>query len=277
MPQQVAPMSKQEEQEERPATVAPAQRNLQLGARGATLLLNRLSLRSIFWVLAVGSLLLAEVLAIVASLLIFHAVRVDILLVCFGAGGITSLLTAFTVRYVVIRMRVHQERLERFATVDELTGSPNRRVFRERLESEVDRCSRLGTRLCVVFVDIDFFKRINDDHGHQVGDSVLKEIYARLEESLRPYDFVGRFGGDEFIMALPGTDAEGGVAVAERLRESVLACPMAKLRGVTISLGVAQLEKGMTADMLLSNADVALYRAKNSGRNRTEMHAHSDR
>jgi diguanylate cyclase (GGDEF)-like protein len=277
MPQQVATMSKKEEQEEPPASGAPAQRNQQLGVRGAMLLLSRLSMRSVFWVLAVGSLLLAELLTLVGSLLVFHAVRADILLVCLGAGGITSLLTAFTVRYMVIRMRMHQQRLERFATVDELTGSPNRRVFRERLESEVDRCSRLGTRLCVVFVDIDFFKRINDDYGHQVGDSVLKEIYARLEESLRPYDFVGRFGGDEFIMALPGTDAEGGVAVAERLRESVLTGPAGKLRGVTISLGVAQLEQGMTADMLLSNADVALYRAKNTGRNRTEMHARSGR
>jgi diguanylate cyclase (GGDEF)-like protein len=271
-------MSMQEEQKKRPApSVAPAQRNQQPGARWATLLLNRLSMRSIFWVLAVGSLVLGVALTLAASLIVFHAVRLDIMLICFTAGGITSLLMAFTVRYLIIRMRANQQRLERFATVDELTGSPNRRVFRERLEAEVDRCSRLGTRLCVVFVDVDFFKRINDDFGHQVGDSVLKEIYARLEESLRPYDFVGRFGGDEFIMALPGTDAEGGVAVAERLRESVLAGPVGKLRGVTISLGVAQLEKGMTADMLLSNADVALYRAKNSGRNRTEMHAHSDR
>jgi diguanylate cyclase (GGDEF)-like protein len=277
MPEQVATMSKHEEQDERPASSEPARNNRRFGTRGEMLLFSRLSLRSVFWVLAVGSLILAVLLTAAASLLAFHTIRADIMLICFGAGGITSLMTAFTVRYMVIRMRVHQEKLERFATVDELTGSPNRRVFRERLESEVDRCSRLGTRLCVVFVDIDFFKRINDDYGHQVGDSVLKEIYARLEESLRPYDFVGRFGGDEFIMALPGTDAEGGVAVAERLRESVLAGPVEKLRGVTVSLGVAQLEKGMTAEVLLSNADVALYRAKNSGRNRTEMHARLDR
>ncbi|MGA2478692.1 MAG: diguanylate cyclase [Spirochaetia bacterium] len=272
-------MSKHEEAEQRPeaGSGAPAHHDQHLGARGLLLLLSGLSQRSVFWVLAVGSLVLAEVIALAASLIAFHAIRADIMLVCLVAAGITSIVTAFTVRYMVMRMRVHQERLERFATMDELTGSPNRRVFRERLESEVDRCSRLGTRLCVVFVDIDFFKRINDDYGHQVGDSVLKEIYARLEESLRPYDFVGRFGGDEFIMALPGTDVEGGVAVAERLRESVLAGPVGKLRGVTISLGVAQLEKGMTAEMLLSDADIALYRAKNSGRNRTETHGNAER
>ena len=156
--------------------------------------------------------------------------------------------------------------------MDELTGSPNRRVFLQRLDAEVDRCARLGTRLCVVFVDIDHFKRINDDYGHQVGDAVLKGIFARLEESLRAYDFVGRYGGDEFVMALPGNDAEGGAAVAERLRESVREGDMGKVSEVTISLGVAQLERGMNTEGLLRNADLALYRAKNGGRNKTVMY-----
>jgi diguanylate cyclase (GGDEF)-like protein len=123
----------------------------------------------------------------------------------------------------------------------------------------------------VVFVDIDHFKRINDDHGHLVGDAVLKEIFARLEESLRAYDFVGRYGGDEFVMALPGNDAEGGAAVAARLRESVQESALGKVSEVTISLGVAQLEEGMNAEGLLRNADMALYRAKNGGRNKTVM------
>jgi diguanylate cyclase (GGDEF)-like protein len=235
-------------------------------------LLGRLTRSGIFWAVASGSLATAGILTLAASLLFFHGVRADLLLVSLGAAVITAVITAFSVRAIVTRLLVHQARLERLATVDELTGSPNRRIFRERLDSEVDRCSRLGTRLCLVFLDIDFFKRINDDYGHQVGDTVLREVYAQLEASRRLYDFVGRLGGDEFVMALPGTDAAGGVAVAERLRESVMAGPADNLHGVTISLGVAELERGMTAETLLSQADAALYRAKNGGRNRTEMH-----
>jgi diguanylate cyclase (GGDEF)-like protein len=234
--------------------------------------LSRLSPRTFFWLLIIGALTLVELLTLAASLLVFRAARPELLLIALPVGAITAGILSFTVMRVIRHLRMQQLSLERYATVDELTGSPNRRVFLERLESEVDRCARLGTRLSVVFVDIDHFKRINDDHGHQVGDAVLKGIFARLEESLRAYDFVGRYGGDEFVMALPGNDAEGGAAVAERLRESVQESAVGKVSEVTISLGVAQLERGMTAEGLLRNADMALYRAKNGGRNKTIMY-----
>jgi len=233
---------------------------------------SRLSLQALFWILFAGALILSALLTLVASLLVFRAARPELLLIALPVAALTAGVLSFTVMLVIGYLRKQQRSLERYATVDELTGSPNRRVFLERLESEVDRCMRLGTRLSVVFVDIDHFKRINDDYGHQVGDTVLKGIFARLEESLRAYDFVGRYGGDEFIMALPGNDAEGGAAVAERLRESVQESAVGKLSSpVTISLGVAQLEQGMNAEGLLKNADMALYRAKNGGRNRTVM------
>ena len=234
--------------------------------------LSRLSPRSLFRLLTIGTLALAELLTLAASLIAFRAERFEMLLTALPIGSITAGIMSFTVMRVIHHLRMQQESLERYATVDELTGSPNRRVFLERLESEVNRCARLGTRLSVVFVDIDHFKRINDAHGHQVGDAVLKEIFARLEQSLRAYDFVGRYGGDEFVMALPGNDAEGGAAVAERLRESVQESAVGKVSEVTISLGVAQLEQGMTAEGLLRNADMALYRAKNGGRNKTIMY-----
>jgi diguanylate cyclase (GGDEF)-like protein len=244
---------------------------LRMGAR-ALQALGRLSPWALFAVLGIGALALVELLTFAADLIAFRAPRLDMLLVNLAVGACAAGIIGFAVMLLVGHLRMQQKTLERFATVDELTGSPNRRVFLERLESEVDRCSRLGTRLCVVFVDIDHFKRINDDHGHQVGDKVLKEIFARMEESLRVYDFVGRYGGDEFVMALPGNDAEGGAAVAERLRESVREGPLGKVTGVTISLGVAELEAGMDGEGLLKNADMALYGAKNKGRNRTEMY-----
>ena len=242
-------------------------------ARTAGSRLSVLSLRAIFWGVCLGAVVVAMLLTLALSLAVYHVIRPDLLWMNFAIGAITAGIIAFAVMRGVATLRMHQKRLERYATVDELTGAPNRRVFHERLESEVDRCGRQGTDLCVVFVDIDFFKKINDEYGHQVGDAVLKEIYARLEESLRAYDFVGRYGGDEFVMALPGTDAAGGVAAAERLRESVRDGALGKLAGVTISLGVAELEQDMYADMLLRHADLALYRAKNTGRNRTELFA----
>jgi len=233
---------------------------------------SRISLRAFFWILFIGALVLSELLTLAASLLVFRAARPELLLIALPVAALTAGILSFTVMLVIGHLRRQQLSLERYATVDELTGSPNRRVFLARLESEVDRCARLGTRLSVVFVDVDHFKRINDDYGHQVGDAVLKGIFARLEESLRAYDFVGRYGGDEFVMALPGNDAEGGAAVAERLRESVQGSGVGKvISAVTISLGVAQLEPGMNADGLLKNADMALYRAKNGGRNKTVM------
>jgi diguanylate cyclase (GGDEF)-like protein len=228
---------------------------------------------ALFVVLAGFAAALGELLTLVVCLVLFHSPRPDLLLVNLATETLTAAIVAAAVTGVVRHMRGQQKSLERFATVDELTGAPNRRVFLDRLEVEVDRSTRQGIALCVVFVDVDFFKRINDDHGHQVGDAVLKEIFARLEESLRPYDFVGRYGGDEFVMALPGTTAEGGTAASERLRESVREGSLGRLAGVTISLGVAALREKMSAHELLRNADAALYRAKNNGRNRTETYS----
>ena len=240
---------------------------------------DRLSLLrpgAFFWTFAGGALMLAVLLSLAVDLLVLGVLRPAFLLSWLLVAALWSAGVSFVAERVLASARERQKSLEHFATVDELTGAPNRRIFASRLQSEVDRCSRqastLSGALCVVFIDIDFFKRINDDYGHQVGDRVLKEIYARLEENLRLYDFIGRMGGDEFVMALPGTDAQTAYGVAERLRESVQGDFVRDLPHVTISLGVADLGQGMGADQLVRNADMALYSAKNNGRNRTEVY-----
>jgi len=240
---------------------------------------DRLSLLSpgaFFWTFAGGTFVLAGLLGLAVNLLLLGVVRPAFLLSWLLVAALWSAGVSFLAERVLASARERQKSLEHFATVDELTGAPNRRIFASRLQSEVDRCCRqasaLSGALCVVFIDIDFFKRINDDYGHQVGDRVLKEIYARLEENLRLYDFIGRMGGDEFVMALPGTDAQTAYGVAERLRESVQGDFVRDLPHVTISLGVADLARGMGADQLVRNADMALYSAKNKGRNRTEVY-----
>ena len=228
--------------------------------------------RGFFWTFAAGTFLLSLLLGLAVTLFASERASVVFLLGWVVAAAVTAAGASLFATRVLAWVWEKQKSLEHFAAVDELTGAPNRRIFAARLESEVDRCNRMASALCVVFIDIDFFKRINDDYGHQVGDSVLKEIYSRLEENLRLYDFIGRMGGDEFVMALPGTDMQAAYGVAERLRESVQRDSLKDLPQVTVSLGVAELGKGMSADHLLRNADMALYMAKNNGRNRTEVY-----
>lgn len=249
----------------------PSARAHQLLSRPGTTVerLSRLAPRTLLLVFAVVGIVLAQPLAAVGSLLILRRLDFALLLAAMALCGAAVAPLCLAVGRVLIRLHLQHANLLRLATLDELTGAPNRRVFLERLDSEVDRTERLGSRLCVVFIDVDLFKQINDQQGHHFGDSVLKELYARLEESLRIYDFTGRYGGDEFVLALPGTDAASGVMVAERIRQSVQSSSLGRLAGVTVSLGVAEVEDGQTADRLLRNADRALYMAKARGRNQT--------
>ncbi len=242
---------------------------LMSASRAAMEGLHRLTPGTLLLAFLLVGIALAEVLALTGCLLILRRVHLLLLLGTLGAGLAAAAPVCLALRRVLLRLHLQNANLLRLATLDELTGAPNRRVFLERLDEEVDRACRLGSRLCVVFIDVDLFKQINDQQGHHFGDAVLKELYARLEESLRVYDFTGRYGGDEFVLALPGTDADSGVVVAERIRRSVQASPLGRLAGVTISLGVAEVEDDETADRLLRNADRALYLAKSRGRNQT--------
>jgi two-component system cell cycle response regulator len=163
-----------------------------------------------------------------------------------------------------------QERLHALATRDELTGLFNRRAVMERLDDELARASSEGGQLCVLLVDVDHFKHLNDDRGHLTGDEVLREIGARLGRTVGEKGAVGRYGGDELIAILPGCDAASAVALAQKMREEA-AIPVATRVGplsVTASIGCGVYAPGKDATILIANADVALYRAKAAGRNR---------
>ncbi|MFP4056416.1 MAG: GGDEF domain-containing protein [Candidatus Brocadiia bacterium] len=166
-----------------------------------------------------------------------------------------------------------RRRLERLATTDGLTGLLNRRTVLERLETELTRCRRLALPLALVLLDVDHFKAVNDRHGHQAGDRVLAHVGRLLRAACRSYDLAGRYGGEEFILALPHADASQGRAAAERLRQRLAAAPVplgdGEALAVTASLGVAVAAEGVdTADALVAAADQALYKAKAAGRNR---------
>jgi len=167
--------------------------------------------------------------------------------------------------------------VQRMAVIDSLTGILNRRHFFELAEREVKRARRSGRPLCAIMADVDHFKRVNDDHGHLVGDQVLEEIARRCKESIRGEDLLGRFGGEEFVLLLPEAPLEVAAAnVAERLRREVAGVPIATNRGelkLTISLGVAELGPGEDLAALLERADGALYAAKQGGRDRVERAA----
>ena len=165
-------------------------------------------------------------------------------------------------------VRQQNEALQVLATLDPLTGCLNRRAFFERFEVEFNRARRYRHNLACIMTDIDHFKRINDEHGHQVGDEVLAKISEVLRATLRDTDVICRYGGEEFCLILTETGDKGAFATAERIREAVSAEPIMDI-AVTISLGVASLENAAAnPSELLGFADKALYQAKNSGRNR---------
>jgi len=165
-----------------------------------------------------------------------------------------------------------REALREQATYDGLTKLLNRTAILEVLGNEVARADREGQPLSVLMLDLDRFKKINDTHGHVTGDAVLREAAHRLRLASRRYDSIGRYGGEEFLVVLPGCDLADAGAQAERLRESIAAgpfeCSKQSLQ-VTISVGVSLAQSG-DAGQLVREADEALYRAKSKGRNRVE-------
>jgi diguanylate cyclase (GGDEF)-like protein len=163
------------------------------------------------------------------------------------------------------------EKVERLSIADGLTGLYNRRFLSERLEEEYSKAARYGTPLSILIMDVDFFKRVNDTFGHQVGDNALIAVARVLQQSVRESDLVGRYGGEEFVVLLPHTDLAKALTVAEKIRLAVSETPIEGMgeRRLTISIGVAGFPDTKVADMdeLVRKADEALYRAKEGGRN----------
>lgn len=171
------------------------------------------------------------------------------------------------------RLRSAYEKLLFHAAHDSLTGGWNRVAILETLRTELARAQRQGTALSVVMADLDHFKQVNDTHGHLAGDMVLRETARRMQACVRPYDAVGRYGGEEFLVVMPQCDASIAASRAEELRATVANAPMDTLEGavpMTVSLGVAIAggQTPMEMDALLRYADEALYQAKGAGRNR---------
>jgi len=159
------------------------------------------------------------------------------------------------------------------AMTDQLTGLYNRRYMARHLETLLSGLATSGKTLAFLVMDVDHFKRVNDGHGHDVGDEVLREFARRISANIRGHDLACRFGGEEFVVIMPDTDVQMAYNVGERLRTSVECTPFPISRGaglhITVSIGIAGTEgAGDTADALLRRADQALYRAKHTGRNR---------
>lgn len=175
----------------------------------------------------------------------------------------------------------HHRAVQRQALVDSLTGLANRRLCEAALEKEIGRAGRFGEALSLVVGDIDDFKHVNDRYGHPTGDEVLREFAGALQETVREIDLAGRWGGEEFVVGLPGTDLEGGVRLAERVRAALakrtIEAPNGERLHITASFGVAAFDGRGGLRELLAAADAALYRAKRAGKDRVATVTSSDR
>jgi diguanylate cyclase (GGDEF)-like protein len=170
-----------------------------------------------------------------------------------------------------VELRSAYKRIEELAELDELTGSFNRRCIMRMLEDEIARCRRTRTPCSVALIDLDWFKRINDAHGHPTGDEVLRTFAITTFANIRAVDRFGRYGGEEFLLVLPDTPTETAARSLDRLRGIIADLDWSALSTgmtVTISAGIATLGRDETPDALLARADCALYSAKERGRNR---------
>ncbi len=197
----------------------------------------------------------------------------------FVEGAATDFLQRLaTIVAICLENATNLERLKRVGLTDSLTGINNRRFFDQRLIEETARAQRTNEPLACLFMDVDHFKAVNDQHGHQLGDQVLREIAGLIREQLRASDVLGRYGGEEFSALLVNANSESAMEIAERIRSVIekqsFSTPEDQLMSVTISIGVATLstesadiESEKLSEDLVERADQAVYQAKHNGRN----------
>lgn len=184
--------------------------------------------------------------------------------------------------YVELKYRIRigeriinlEKKVLELARTDSLTGTLNRRAFMEKLDEELERAARKKIPLSLLMTDIDHFKRVNDQYGHIAGDQVLKQFVSLMAQIIRPYDFIGRYGGEEFILCLPDCSINQGRDIAERMRSKIETTPMQISQNrppihITSSFGISSFNSTdeHNAESLIKKADDALYAAKKDGRN----------
>lgn len=237
-------------------------------SRGALLLASGLGL-ILFTMLVRGSAAIFFSLDI-ASILQGNLVQTVTFMVSFMATLVSSFGFVFMAKERADKANVH------LASQDALTGVANRRALMQALERELARAARQRTPLALLMLDIDHFKHVNDRYGHLAGDQVLCHVVDVVRQRLRAQDFMGRFGGEEFLLLLPDTEQQGAQQLGQQLCQAVQAAPCDWCNqriAVTVSVGVASAPAGLPGDWeaLLHAADKALYRAKDNGRNRVEV------
>ena len=172
------------------------------------------------------------------------------------------------------KLNANNKVLNQYANVDELTGLNNRRFILEDYYSKVSTAKRYHQQFSILLIDIDYFKKVNDQFGHPIGDEVLMSVALDLENGLRESDLIGRYGGEEFLALLPMADMNEAQIIAERLRAQVANSVVFQEKygfSVTVSIGLAELSMNETELELIARVDKALYAAKNNGRNRVEV------
>lgn len=236
--------------------------------------------------------------AAVVGFICFHALRFAMVLFGSSTAGrlmenniVNAYTFSFTVFYSVFwagliliidaarlfwEIDKQNKILQELAVTDELTGLSNRHLFEIKVQAEIKRSARYHESLSLIMFDIDYFKRVNDTWGHQTGDVALKSLASITRELIREPDNLFRWGGEEFVILAPHTDLAGAEAMAEKLRSLVESYMFPEVGSLTVSFGVAEWQMGQSKEQWFKQADQALYRAKNTGRNRVVCFGRED-